>query len=268
MDRISVTDNRRHIGHLGFTLIELLVVIAIIALLLSIIIPSLNKAKEYARKTICSNNQRQVGLALRIYAEENNGTLPPQAATYWAWDISYWTTDLILASGGDKGVFYCPNNRQMNPDEDIWWRWSEVATSGILRVGGPEPTALADRQNNYRVSAYFFILETFRYYESPSVPRVSILGTPKKQWLSRLRDLRNPSSAEMITDSLIRQGDSYSEVSGGAAAFDVLNRSNHLDRNGKATGGNIHFADGHSQWRKMEEMQTRIRTGGGVEGLW
>lgn len=268
MDRISVTDNPRHTERSGFTLIELLVVIAIIALLLSIVIPAMSKAKEYARKTICSNNQRQMGLALRIYAEENKGILPPQAATYWAWDISYWTTDLILASGGDKGVFYCPNNRQMNPDEDIWWRWSEVATLGTLHVAGPEPAALADRQNNYRVSAYFYILETYRYYETPSVPRLPILGTTKKQWLARLRDLRNPSSSEMITDSLIKQGDTYSEVAGGAAAFGVLNRSNHLDRNGKAAGANIHFADGHSQWRKLEEMQTRIRTAGGVEGLW
>lgn len=260
--------DRRPVNRLGFTLIELLVVIAIIALLLSIVLPALNKAKEYARKTICSNNQRQMGLALRIYAEENKGILPPQAATYWAWDISYWTTDLILASGGDKGVFYCPNNRQMNPDEDIWWRWSEVAASGSLYVPGPEPTALADRQNNFRVSAYFYILETYRYYQTPSVPRLPILGTPPKQWLARLRDLRNPSSAEMIADSLIKQGDTYSEVAGGAAAFGVLNRSNHLDRNGQAAGGNINFADGHNQWRKMEEMQTRIRTGGGVEGLW
>ena len=250
----------------GFTLIELLVVIAIIALLLSIIVPALSKAKEYARKTICSSNQRQVGLALRIYAEENESCLPPQAVTWWPWDISYWTTDLILASGGDKGVFYCPNNRQMNPDEDIWWRWSEVATSGSLHLSAPEPTALADRQDNYRVSAYFYILETFRYYDIPSVPRSPILGTPRKHWLGQLSNLKNPSSAEMMTDSVIRQGDRYSGITGGAATFNVFNQSNHLDRNGKAVGGNVIYADGHGQWRDLEEMQ--VRMGGTIEALW
>ena len=254
----------------GFTLIELLVVIAIIALLLSIVIPSLSKAREHARKAICSSNQKQMGLSFRIYAEENKGIFPPQAATIWPWDISYWTTDLILASGGDKGVFYCPNNRQMNPDEDIWWRWYEVATTGTLTLSKPEPTALADRQSHYRVSSYFFILETFRYYQTPSIPRPPLTGTPRKQWVSRLQTLPNPSAVELITDSVIKQGNTYSEVSGGAAAFNIYNRSNHLDQNGKALGGSILFADGHGQWRALDQMQTRVTSGGSppVEGQW
>ena len=56
----------------GFTLIELLVVIAIIALLLSIIMPSLNKAKTYAEEVVCKNNLRQYGLATEMYCNENN----------------------------------------------------------------------------------------------------------------------------------------------------------------------------------------------------
>lgn len=60
----------------GFTLIELLVVIAIIALLLSIIMPALNKAKTYAQEVICKNNIRQYGLATEMYCNENNDKLP------------------------------------------------------------------------------------------------------------------------------------------------------------------------------------------------
>ncbi len=52
----------------GFTLIELLVVISIIAVLLSILIPSLNKAKESARQVVCMSNLRQIGLSLSNYA--------------------------------------------------------------------------------------------------------------------------------------------------------------------------------------------------------
>ena len=55
----------------GFTLIELLVVISIIALLLSVILPALNKAKEAARRVVCSSNLTQLALANLTYAQEN-----------------------------------------------------------------------------------------------------------------------------------------------------------------------------------------------------
>jgi prepilin-type N-terminal cleavage/methylation domain-containing protein/prepilin-type processing-associated H-X9-DG protein len=60
----------------GFTLIELLVVIAIIALLLSIIVPALRKAKESAWNVICRNNLRHYGLAGQMYLEENDAMFP------------------------------------------------------------------------------------------------------------------------------------------------------------------------------------------------
>lgn len=56
----------------GFTLIELLVVIAIIALLLSILMPALTKVKDQARAVICSSNLKQWGIAIVMYASENN----------------------------------------------------------------------------------------------------------------------------------------------------------------------------------------------------
>jgi len=61
----------------GFTLIELLVVIAIIALLLSILVPSLRSAKELARRVTCSTNMRSLLLANLTYAQEENDRLLP-----------------------------------------------------------------------------------------------------------------------------------------------------------------------------------------------
>jgi prepilin-type N-terminal cleavage/methylation domain-containing protein len=67
----------------GFTLIELLVVIAIIAILAAILFPVFQKAQEKARQTACTNSQRQVLLAVTMFAGDHEEGLPP-AATFWA----------------------------------------------------------------------------------------------------------------------------------------------------------------------------------------
>src|SRR4051794_7461179 len=61
----------------GFTLIELLVVIGIIAVIISMLLPSLNRARQQAYSAQCLSNLKQVGQAALIYAAENKGWLPP-----------------------------------------------------------------------------------------------------------------------------------------------------------------------------------------------
>jgi prepilin-type N-terminal cleavage/methylation domain-containing protein len=60
----------------GFTLIELLVVISIIALLLSILMPSLSKVKDQAKSVVCSANLRQISIGLQMYTDAYNGKIP------------------------------------------------------------------------------------------------------------------------------------------------------------------------------------------------
>lgn len=87
----------------GFTLIELLVVVAIIALLISILLPSLGKAKELANRVHCSSNLRGVVQSFVIYAQEGSGTYPVGAAPASA---ATYTPGLVSSGSGTQDQAY------------------------------------------------------------------------------------------------------------------------------------------------------------------
>src|SRR5436190_1741677 len=93
----------------AFTLVELLVVIGIIALLISILMPALSKARKQALNANCMSNLRTVGQSLQLYAAENKGKYPAHyGGGAWLWDMPIDTRDAMLKSGGLRKTLYCP----------------------------------------------------------------------------------------------------------------------------------------------------------------
>ncbi len=143
----------------GFTLIEMLVVMGIIAVLISILLPVLNQARESANNIKCASNLRSVGQAIAQYVTANNGVMPnsytykgmtidtstnppvqlPTAATQGYIHWSY----LLFSSGGVKAdAFKCPNLDKgglppTNPDNGNFDGGQTAETAGITDFQAP-----------------------------------------------------------------------------------------------------------------------------------
>jgi len=132
-------------GKKGFTLIELLVVIAIIGILAGLLLPALSAAREKARLANCASNQKQIGLAMQLYATDYVDKFPQYPGD--AAKTSVFATKslgLLFRSGmaSDSALFICPSDesepKAMEPSEQIVdtddWATNETNGKGLTTL--------------------------------------------------------------------------------------------------------------------------------------
>lgn len=213
----------------AFTLIELLVVIAIIALLLSVIMPSLKRAKESAMRIICMNNLKQIELAWFLYAEDNDSVLcsPPNLLNpdpLYEWikipvfplitEQEYrlaMTEGVLWPYSDSEDVYKCPTGEK-----------NELITYAIFPSMGWKSRDLYTSQTRY--------------------------GTP----FQKLNEIKSPSSRFVFTDEGKLSPDFFLIFYAIEAWCDQpLVRHNE--------GQTFVFADGHAEhWKWMDERTKEI----------
>jgi len=243
----------------GFNLIELLVVVAIIALLIAILLPSLNRARENAKKSVCAANLKANGTGFAIYAAQFNDYLPVvlgHSTQFALIDVDSQITDMIMGlvvsnqsaitigkqnEDSARRLWYCPSNTVINSNNGYWngfnQNLSDKRVVGYNLIYDRGSGFVNGQINGARVGAPGGTTRVV----PPFVPNKKFATTPYA------------SETELMTDTIY----TGSPIPGGTPPFDFYKNINGGGGNvgtshllgGVATGMNTLCFDGHVEWR-------------------
>ena len=236
----------------GFTLVELLVVIGIIALLISILLPALNKARQSANEIACSSNLRQMGIAMTMYINESGYYPGCYGRTTGTDYLTTWAPRLSRYMNEETKVFWCPSRapEQQWPSKldvgaayatQIDEGWGYLVTSGgkgrflLKDTGAPGSQGFSYGYNDWGVVS--------KGYNPPDGNYPVGLGGNVFQDDQAIKAARVRKSTDMIAIA------DRQEMINGSFSFNIdPNQAGEQPGDIHRKGANVLFCDGHVSW--------------------